>query len=609
MFPGDFAKRVLLAAVACFIISYLLCPNAVAEPTDDPIANSRDPRLDRTVDFSSDGSRVTEVLANLSKSTGVALVAGIDDNDWMVYDRKVVIYAKGMSLRDLMKEISTVLRFKWKQIGEENQWTYQLVQGEDQRAEEESLRSAAEDTEKKRYREKRENVISDLLNLISLPVNETAGLKTSNPWRYVLATEPLGRELAAFINGSPEVRNAIVQGLEITFPVSSLPTNLQDTVRRLATSYDSLLHSIGATEDHADLISRFDKLQITINPKNTGQQVSFLAQSILGQITIGTITDHLDIPILDPSSKVAQALGAAIVALKSGVSKDEVAKQLQSDLVAAAKSSENKNQSDRDITSDLALRRNIQLFAEQTVVTYPMVLKKLAETTGFNVVSDYFPGRPVSMEGGEKTLGEYLELVRNLFGANWEKVGNTIRFRDREWFKKRTWEVPQVWIDYWIARGDVNDGLQLEDLVQIASLRDEQIDNTIMLHPKLVNLGAGDAARNRHILRFYALLNDTQRTTLTTTQLEASALTDQQWAALQKALASAGAAYAASVKGSQTIKLEQSGSDIIEHKFSYYPTPNEQPITFTVRTGLVYRTDKEVVIPPKRVVVPAPSER
>ena len=60
-------------------------------------------------------------------------------------------------------------------------------------------------------------------------------------------------------------------------------------------------------------------------------------------------------------------------------------------------------------------------------------------------------------------------------------------------------------------------------------------------------IGAGDAARNRQILRFYGLLSDDQRKALSTQQLEAGTLTDLQWAALQKALATKGEAVDPSV--------------------------------------------------------------
>ncbi|MGC8861235.1 MAG: hypothetical protein ACP5R5_00505 [Armatimonadota bacterium] len=602
-----------IATMLALTTAVAACLETGAAGTSDVLAGNSDPRLEQKISFSTDGSRVLEVLAKLSESTGVGMIAGADDNDWMVYDRKVIIHVADIKLIELMRALSSVLRFEWSRTGEEGKWAYQLQQSKEQHAEEQSLRAAADDAQARQFREKRENVIADLVNLSSLSEKDASALKTTEPWRYVLATEPLGRDVAEFINSFPEARNALVQGTEATFAVSSLSPNLQETVRRIAFSYDSLIHGIGASENHSELLSRFDKLQITINRRRLSGAQDALSRAILGRITIGGEDDSFDIPVLDPSSRVARALGTAIVALKSGVSKEDVAKQLQSELAEVAKSSTTGDTPARDIASDPALRRKIRLFAQPTSATLPVVLKALAEKTGLNVVSDYFPSLPVSMDAQERTLGEHLETIRESFGSNWEKSGRLILLRDKEWFRKRTWEVPQVWIDYWTKRGELNDGLQFADLVQIANLRDEQIDHAIMLTPSLVAMGAGanlgpaDGGRNRWILRFYALLTDEQRTALATRGLEVTSLSDAQWEALRKALAATGSAYAAASRGSQTIDLTQSGSGGADYIFSYHPGDGEHPVTFRLTTGTVYKTSDEIVLPKKKIVVPAPS--
>ena len=134
----------------------------------------------------------------------------------------------------------------------------------------------------------------------------------------------------------------------------------------------------------------------------------------------------------------------------------------------------------------------------------------------------------------------------------------------------------------------------------MACLRDEQIDHTIMFEPKLVRMGAGDAARNRHILRFYGSLNDDARSALSAGRLRATDLNDEQWALLQKALASKGAAYATLSRDQLIVSLTQSGSDIIEHSFTCYPGQGEEPIVFKLVTGLTYKTKDEIVFPENR---------
>jgi len=601
--------RMLLTGLQ-LVLSLVVLPSASQAAGVSSFAD--DARLDKPVTISADGTRLDDVLAQLAESTGVTLSAGLDKNDWMVYDRKLILYVNGMKMRDLMREIGSTLRFHWSRGGEKGKWTYRLWQDEQERAEERSLREGAQDSQARKLREQRENAIADMANLGSLSAQDAGELKTTSPWRYILATEPLGRDVAEFVTQFPDARNAIAQGTEASFPVASLPTQVQDTVQRIAFAYDSLAKSIGASEDHTALINRFDRLQITINRRNSlpGAATDVFSRSTLGRIMIGDGAEALEIPLLDPSSEVGRAFGAAILDLKSGKPKETVARELQSAMTAAANAPVVDTAPARDITSDPSLRAPVSLFGTATKASLGMALKALAEKSKLTIISDCFPGPPVSIAAGEKPLGEQLELIRTGFGSNWEKAGGILRFHDSEWFKKRAWEIPQVWLDYWVARGKVNNGFLLQDLVQIGSLRDEQIDHTVMLNQMLVDLGAGDASRNRQILRFYSSLGKEHKDALVGKQLMVSDLSDPEWATLQQALATKGAAYAAATRGAQFVKLTQSGSEIVDYIFAYYPGPNEGPIEFKVSTGLTFRRRDEVQFPsdPPAQKAPQPAK-
>lgn len=580
------------------VLGALLAGNCLAEAVVENAAifKGDDPRLEQTVTYWADGITLAEALGNLSQSTGVVMNAGIDNDDWWVRDRKVIIVIKDMKLQSLMQELAAVLRFHWSRGGESGKWTYRLWQDNQQRAEEDSLRASRQDAETRQAREKRENALGDLINLGSLNASDASGLKSSDPWRYILAAEPLGRDLAEFLGGFPDARNAFIQGTEVSFPASQLSPDLQDTVRRIAQSYDGLAQKIGIAEDHAMLLDKIDKLQVTINRRTAREDV--VSKSMLGRITISSGAEMLDIPLFDPSSSIAKALGSAIVSLQGGASKEEVGKRLQEDIQAAANSQQATGSSGRDTTSDPALREKLKLFDEPTVAPLPMVLASLASRSGLNVISDYFPGARPTVSSEQKTLGEHLEMISSEYGSAWEKAGRTLRFRDKEWFSKRAREVPEVWIKYWTDRAKLNKGLRLQDLTEIACLLDEQIDYAIMKNPDLVRFGAGDAATNRQILRFYGMLNASQKTTLAQSHLSASSLNDEQWSALQRALATKGAAYAATDKGSQFLRLTQSGSDIIEYQFNFYPGENQAPVVFKVASGAVFLTEDEAPPPP-----------
>lgn len=585
-------RRFFLPAVILALFS--VC--CVAEQSNnEAISVDNDPRLEQKVTFSADGVTISNILNQISQSTSVTLNAGLDDKDWAVRDRKVIAHVVDMKLGDLMRQLASVLHFHWSRGGDGDKSTYRLWQDKKEREEEESLRASVDSTQSKLAREKRENGLADMVNLGSLSSADAANLKANDPWRYVLATEPLGRDVADLMSNFPDARNAFVQGSEGTFAVAELPPALQDTLKRIAQSYDSLIKSIGGAEDHSDLFAKFDKLQITINSRAQAAAGDIVSQSLLGRITLG----GLEIPLFDPASLVGKALGKAIISLKGGASKDQVGKQLQTDMASAVSVSEAVAQpAPRDITSDPALRAKIKLFDNPMTPSLSVTLKALALKSKLNVISDYFPSMPPTLAGGERTLGEQLELIRKSYGSNWTKAGGVLLFRDNDWFTKRAWAVPDVWMQYWTERGKLNSGLFLDDLAGIGDLRDEQIDHTIMSDSQLVRLGAGEAARNRQILRFYASLSPEQRKQLDS-KLDVASLNDNQWIALKTALATKGAAYAAVQKGGQFMQLSQSGREIVEYKFAYYPGESEPAVQFKLTTGDVYKTSDEVALPEK----------
>jgi hypothetical protein len=589
------------------VLAVLLCTCAIgshcqgaAAAENDCLFKGDDPRLDQSVSFDSNGLRLAEAFASLGKITGVSMVAGVAPEDWMVYDRKVIVHVKNMKLRDLMLELSRTLSFTWARYDEDETWAYRLWRDPASETNELALRTAAADQKSKVARQKRESGLSDLVNLASLSSADVLALKDTDPWRYILASESLGGDVAHFLKSHPESREAFLSGAGSSTPVAAMPADLKLVVRRIADSYHALTMSIGASEDQSDLLSKFDRLQITINRRSLNSQDVF-TQSMLGSITIGygMGPESIEVPILDPTSPVAGAFGAAVLKLRSGANKQEVAKQLQAALKSAADTGSMLGgpRAGRDITSDPQLRTPVELFKTASTAPLTATLAALADKTKLNVVSDYFPVAPSNVPAGSRPLGEQLEIIRATYGSNWEKAGGVIRLRDSEWFRKRTWEVPQVWLDHWEAQGRLNDGLGLVELAQIGRLRDEQLDNVIIADPALVRLGAGEAVRNRQILRFYQSLDDAQRTQLTSQQLPVSILSGDQWARLKDALATKGAAYAAVERGGQSVKLTKSGGDVAEYIFSYYPEGGDPPVTFKMTTGVVFKTADEVILP------------
>lgn len=586
-------RRIICAV--CIFASFGAAQCQAQQSTGDSISKGDDPRLEQKITLSADGLAISEVVAQLSESAGIKLSAGLNDQDWAVRDRKVIIQVTDMKLADLMRHLASTLRFRWSSGLENGKPTYRLWQDKNARIEEESLRADQDSEQSAQARGKRENALADMVNLGSLSRADADKLKNSDPWRYVLATEPLGRDVADLMTNFSDARGAFVQGTEVGFPVAELPVELQSTVRRIADSYNSLMRSIGDSEDHSALLAKFDKLQITINRRDTKSDI--LSKDMLGRITIGSGVDSFDIPLFEPSSLMGNALGKAIISLKSGKSKDEVGAQLRGDMLIAANKAQEQKAPTRDITSDPELRARFKLFGASTTATLPVILKTLAnapvqigpDKVKFNVVSDCFPGGAPAIDSVERTLGEQLEMISNTYGSNWTKAGRVLLFRDKDWFSKRAWAVPEVWLKYWTERAKLNNGLLIEDMAQIADLRDEQLDNTIMTDPMMIRFGAGESARNRHILRLYAALTSAQRTEMAQSKLDVQKLNEEQWELLKAALATKGAAYAAAQMDSQFLRFTQSAPDAVElsYTITYYPNDTDPGVPFKLASGII----------------------
>lgn len=585
----------------CLVAAAAVMPlSACVAAADTDAVFSFDPALNKSVTYSANGLRLAEVLSQLSGQTGVTMTAGANENDWMVYDRKLIIHVTDIKLRDLMEEISGVLSFVWRRSEENGKVVFRMLSDDTVESKNRALLKEAEEEKSRQNRDRRERAISEIVDLTNLPAAEREKLKSSKPWSYLLAAEPLGRDTALFLKSHAGAREAFLSGSRYSIATAALPAELQAAVRRIAESYDSLTRKIGASEGHANLLAGFGKLQITIN-RLPLDAADVFTRAMLGSISIvGSNQDTIDIPILDSDSAVARAMGTAILKLQSGVSKEEVSKFLEREFQAAAEKSSGVAEPPGDIGSDPDLLKPVELYKSDTPATLTDTLRLLAEKSGLNVVSDYFRSAPVLVTGGRRPLRQQLEAIRAAFGSNWEKRGKVLRFRDSQWLRKRTWEIPQVWIDYWVDRGSGRQGLGLEELVQIAKLRDEQIDHTVMLSPELLRIGAGEAARNRLILRFYASLDDAQRAQIASQQLPVMALTDDQWDRLRAALESQGAAYLALQRGQQGIRLSRSGSLAADYVFTFRPEGDDPPVVFTVSTGIALQPGEQ--LPPPNTV-------
>jgi hypothetical protein len=593
-------RLVVLVTVAVCLLASAMGNRASAQAlfTDDS-------RLDAPVTYSSDGGTVGQVVADLAATTKVPMIAGMNKDDWLCYDRRVVVYVTKMPLRDLMSELATVLRFTWTRNGEQDKWSYRLSQTKAQWDEEESLRNTARDARERELKQKREAVLAQLRSAVGSA--DKASLKSSNPWAYVLATQPLGRAVVDFLDGYPAAGQAYVNGAEMSVPVSALSPALQGSAKRIAESYCAMMRGLGGPDEMAQSLKYFDQFQVTVNrrmPVDMAYEVRRVDSSMLGKISVGNLDGWIDIPIFDPSTDVGRAYANAVLSLKPGINKNKAQQKLLADTHAAVEALEAKElQANADVKASdlpgpfalfpLAVPAPRQpgapppqpplLFARSPL---PATLGALANITKYDIVSDFFVDSLPNYPRGKKSSLEHLTLISVLYNKSIVKDGNLIRMTDREWFTRRGWDVPTVWLAFWAKTGEDYAGLLLPELIQIAALRDEQIDHAIFFDPTMASFGAGEAATNREILRFLKKLSEAQLKTLQSGPIAVKDLTDEQLTALRKALAAVGGLSAFANDDKAMVKLSvNSEGETIDYRVRYFPSPEKKPVEFRIEGG------------------------
>ncbi|MEN6356895.1 MAG: hypothetical protein ABFD83_07400, partial [Armatimonadota bacterium] len=108
-------------AVVILTLVMMVCGGAWAfgKVTVDPNASDQavieqwenDTRLSQKVTYEARHKAVKVILEDLSDMMGVTLNAGFNKQDWQVRDRKMNIFAKDITLADLLNSIARTMKF------------------------------------------------------------------------------------------------------------------------------------------------------------------------------------------------------------------------------------------------------------------------------------------------------------------------------------------------------------------------------------------------------------------------------------------------------------------------------------------------------------------
>lgn len=509
---------------AALMIVMLLCTAAIAVEQQSA---APDTRLNQKVTYQAKGQPLYKVLGELTGMTKVKMTCGKNDKDWQVRDRKVTIFIKDMPLKDLQRNLAGVLHFTWGkgQDKTDNAYTYRLFQDLKQRKEEDGLRDQATAEAQKKTAERCKSTVADMDKLDSLSPEEVEKLKDKSPYLYFLAKDPMGQGLRQMIKSIPGMRAAIADGRELTTSFSEQSPKAAEAARSFIEGYESMDKRYGSEQSYQGLSDHIYDAKIRLISAPEGPT----SAAMLGYIDITAPGQPFArTPIFDPQSPVADLMARIITKLNEGMTMSQLMPQIDKDFEKINLERIKQENPVEPLPDNPALSTKIKLESAKALAL-PDVIEEICNLSDLQIISDHFEKYKLPLNiDGEKKLSEVLQEISVMFGKKVKSNGSLIVLEDRKWFIKRSWEVPEAWLDMWTNRAEKT-GLSFDDAAQIASLTDDQLTNTIRKDETLGPISASIIS-NQYILRLYAVLTQPQKIALVSkTGLDMSTLSEEQW--------------------------------------------------------------------------------
>lgn len=484
-----------------------------------------DTRLAQKVTLDARRQTVLAITDDLAKMTGVTLYSGYNSNDWQVRDRKMIIIASDMPLKELMQSIARVMKFKWSR-SESEPYTYRIWMDRRTLLDAEGQAYRAEQKFEELLIKRREVLADKMAEAAGVDPAELEKIRDTDPYTYALAKSGFAGSVDQFFQMIPEAREAFANKSQAWISGDRLTGEAQSVAALMAQSMDKLLpHPVDSTEaDDPSGPIQVLRVEFNTDPNTSGDPMR--RRNDLGSLTMqwksGSTTYTKTFWLVDPENSMGKGRGSY---LRSLLEKEPGSPDPEPTLTPIDMDEWAQSRKDSDFGEPAVEHtpEDYEIFADDSLknVRFASVenwISAVSEATGMNVVSDY--------------LGKGLSATNTLPSYNWWQHGNILEFRDRYWFKKRSMQIPESYIAPWREHYKENGTLEIDDLTQIAVLTGEQERYEVNINGDEV---LGNESMRQAVfqqlrpLRFYEWLDKKQRAALLSDDgLSQDALTPEQ---------------------------------------------------------------------------------
>jgi len=492
-------SRFVVIGLAFLAVCLPAPAGTVGKTTVDPNASAN---TSQKVTYEARRKTVVSILADLSKMTGVTLRAGWRVEDWQVRDRRMNVFAKDVPLSNLMNSIARVMKFKWSKSGDDPP-IYRLYMDRQVLLDTQRQRSIEEEKLSARQTEARQEFISDLEEAAGMSEDELQKLKVKSPYIYRMTKNGWAGVFASLCAEVPKAKQAWLSGQELVLEMRSLSPTVQQSLMKLQHGLDQEM---------------IDKGILTINNSENLNSGNFGAP--FGNATIKFDGPTYETDFQDPESDLTKASGRLWYA-DGTFGPDDKADQSEIDRL--------KNARDRAIAANpMNLDEPLTEHPDDPILSAKVKMNvkgddfadtvcALAKSSGLAVVSDSFYGqiRGLSFPQDEIQVRAVLDKLESVCRYNWERHSSILELHDRDWFRKRSAQIPDAWLEAWRKAFKDNGLLDLSELSQMAMLTRDQYDVNVYPDDILGKLNLDYVAwEDQDLLRLYAGLNKSQRASI-----------------------------------------------------------------------------------------------
>jgi hypothetical protein len=442
-----------------------------------------DPRLFRKVTLQLKGGSLDELCAALQSQTGVRIRASRG-----VQDEKLTVLVKDEPARDVMRAVARLFTFLWSRSGSDPDYEYEVIQTLKSRLEEEELRNRdahaallALDAEMEQYRP----YLGQSVEQLQGRLHTARGGERERIERLVQKGNWGAVQL--YFRLSPQDRLALSLGEELKFsaeatrPERLIPEQWRGSILRAWQMPYTLVPGQGSIQGQGDQLiadidgSKPEHITLKVDRTELGE-LSFTGQGF------ANVPAHSLAPPGSPLANLGWGLWFGEGRIAAGRSPSTAVPE--NARINAALRKEQGMQKPVSFApapprrAAEKLPEEYQFFDRAPRITTAEFWEAVHKETGTSVVADYYTRlyAPSAATVKNRPLFDALCGSCDNLGLRWRKDGSFLMGRSTSYFWDKLKEVPKRYLERWRARREQQAGMPLDDLLEIATLTDAQLD-------------------------------------------------------------------------------------------------------------------------------------